>query len=128
MIHGDLANVQSQVFNLWVLVLRSFQQCELQPAIRSRVTNMPFQRIQNMPFHLREHLLVVERTAHRLQFPNQRDSFLLIPILSRDQKSSTANQLIMSLINDSPRAIPVKKVDCMEEGFGKELKCSMGFD
>jgi hypothetical protein len=81
-----------------------------------------------VPFHLGEHVLIVEIAAHGLQLPDQGNTFLSVPILGCNEKSSTSNQLIVALVNHTSRAISIEEVDGEEEGLGEKLKGGMSFD
>src|ERR1700733_2099349 len=81
-----------------------------------------------MPLHLGEHLLVVERAAHRLKLSDERNTIFIVSVLGRNQEGRTANQLIVTLVDDTARAVPVDEVDSEKEGLGEELEGSVGLD
>jgi hypothetical protein len=81
-----------------------------------------------VPLHLGEHLLVVERAAHGLELSDERNTILLVSILGRDQERRTAHQLVVTLVDDTARAVSVEQVDSEEKGLGEELEGSVGLD
>jgi hypothetical protein len=69
-----------------------------------------------MPFHLDEHVIVVQGAAHGLEFPDGWHTILLVTIFGRNQQSCTANQLVVSLIDNTLGAVSIEKVDGQEQG------------
>ena len=92
------------------------------------MANGPAEGIEDMPLHLREHLFVVERAAHGLELADEGDALLLVAILGSDQEGCAADQLIVALVDDAARAVPVEKVDSQEEGLRKELEGGVSLD
>jgi hypothetical protein len=74
---------------------------------------------------LSEHIVVVERAAHRFEFPDCRYALFLITILGGDEESSAADKLVVTLVNDTARAITIKEVDGEMKRLREELKCVM---
>lgn len=81
-----------------------------------------------MPLHLREHLVVIKRAAHGLELPYGRDTVFLVAILGSDEQSSTTNKLVVALVDDTARAVPIEKVYSEEQGLRQKLEGGMGFD
>ena len=100
----------------------------LQKALDGRMADRPAQRLQNMPFHLDEHILVVQVAAHRLEFPDRWHPVLLVPILGSDEHGRTAHELIVPFVDHSAGAVSVEQVDGEVEGFGEEGEGGVGFD
>ena len=123
---GDLRNVQSHV--LYLGIIRGIQDGDLQEAIHGGVSDGPPQGLQDVPFHLDEHVVIVERATHGLQFLDCGHTVLLVPILGCDQECRTAYQLVMSLVHDPLGAIPVEQIDRQEQGRRQQLERGVGFD
>lgn len=110
MIQRDFEDVERQILGFGVI------NCVLdghpEEAVRCRMTNRPAKRGQDVPFHLQKHIVIVEGTAHGLEFFDCWDLLFLVPILCSDEQCRTANQLIVPFVDNPLRTIPVKKVDC----------------
>ena len=122
----DFQDVQRQVFNF--RLVRGVHDGNLKKAVDSWVSDSPTQGLQDVPLHLNEHVIVIQRAAHRLQFPNGGHTILLVTILGSNEKSRTSNQLIMSLVNHTLGAVSVQEVDGQEQRGRKELEGGMGFN
>lgn len=123
---GDLRDVQSHVLDL--RVVRSIQDGNLKEAVHGRVSNRPAQGLQDVPLHLNEHVIIIQGATHRLQLLDGGHAVLLVAILGRNEQSSTSDQLVVSLVDNTLRAVSVKQVDGQEQRRGKELEGSVGFD
>lgn len=123
---GNLRNVKGHVLDFGVV--GSFGECNLEEGVHGWVSNNPVQGLQNVPFHLSEHLVIVERAAHRLQLPNGGHAVLLVAILGGNEEGSTADKLVVTLVDDAAGAVAVEKVDSKEEGLGQQLESGVSFD
>lgn len=56
-IKGDLAEVKSHVLHF--NIVRTLPHLNVHPSVDRRAAHRPVQRIQHMPFHLGEHLLII---------------------------------------------------------------------
>jgi hypothetical protein len=81
-----------------------------------------------MPFHLSEHLVVVKGAAHGLELSYGWDAILLVTIFGSDEQGSTADELVVALVDNTAGAISVEEVDSKEKGLGQELESGMCFD
>ena len=88
----------------------------------------PVQGLQNVPFHLSEHLVIVERAAHRLQLPYGGYAVLLVTVLGGNEQGCAANELVVTLVDNAAGAVAVEEVDRQEEGLGQQLEGSVGFN
>lgn len=122
----DFQDIQRQVFNF--RLVRGVHDSNLKEAVDSWVSDGPTQGLQDVPLHLNEHVIVIQRAAHRLQLPNGGHTILLVAILGSNEKSRTSNQLIMSLVNHTLGAVSVQEVDGQEQRGRKELESGMGFN
>ena len=113
---------------LHLRVISVVQSSMLQEGINSRVSNSPSKGLKHMPFHLSEHIVIVEGAAHGLQFLDGRHAVLLVIVLGRNEQRCTSNQLIMALVDHTLRAVSVQKVDRQEQGGGQKLERSVGLD
>ena len=122
----DFQDIQRQVFNF--RLVRGVHDGNLKKAVDSWVSDGPTQGLQDVPLHLNEHVIVIQRAAHRLQFPNGGHTILLVAILGSNKKSGTSNQLIMSLVNHALGAVSVQEVYGQEQRGREELEGGMGFN
>lgn len=123
---GNLEDVQCKM--LYFRVVGSIDDGDLKKAVDSRVSNGPSQRLQNVPLHLDEHVVIVQRAAHRLQLLDCGNTVLLVSVLGGDEECCTANELVMSLVHNTLRAVSVEEVDGQEESGRQELECGVRFD
>jgi hypothetical protein len=123
---SDLGDVKSHVLNL--SIVGGLRQGDLEEGIYRGVTNDPVKSLQNVPLHLGEHFIVVQRAAHGLQLPNGRDTVLLVTVLGSNEQGCAANELVVTLVDNTARAVAVEKVDSEEKGLGQQLESSMSFD
>ena len=80
-----------------------------------------------MPLHLHEHVVIVERATHGLQFLDRGDLLFAISVLGSDQEGGTANQLVVALVDHSFGAVTVEQVDGEEQCLGEQLKSHVRF-
>jgi hypothetical protein len=80
-----------------------------------------------VPLHLGEHLIVIQRAAHGLEFPYSRHTIFLVAVLSSNEEGSTSDELVVALVDDTTGAVAIEKVDGKEQSLGEELKCSVSF-
>ena len=123
---SDLGDVKSHVLNL--SIVGGLRQGDLEEGIYRGVTNDPVKSLQNVPLHLGEHFIVVQRAAHGLELPNSRDTVLLVAVLGGNEQGCAANELVVTLVDNTARAVAVEKVDGEEKGLGQQLESSMSFD
>lgn len=79
-----------------------------------------------MPLHLGEHVIIVERAAHRLEFPNGRDTLLSVAIFGSDEESSATDELVVAFVDHAAGAVAVKEVDSKVKSLGKQLESVVG--
>lgn len=125
-VEGNLADVPCHVLHLHILVFLG--QGDLQEAVDRRMTDPPVERVQHVPLHLCEHLLVVEVAAHGLQLPDGWHAILTVTVLGGDQEGGTADQLVVTLVDNALGAVPVEEVDGKEKGLGEKLEGRVGLD
>ena len=123
---GNLCNIQGHVLDFGVVW--SFCKSDLEKGVDGGVSNCPVQGLQNVPLHLGEHLIIVERTTHRLQFPNRRYPIFLVAVLSGNEEGSAANELVVAFVDNTAGAVAVKKVDGKEKGLGQQLESGVSFN
>jgi len=102
--------------------------CEskLLEAGNGRVTDDPVQCCENMPFHLGEHVVIVERAAHRLELADCRYTLLAVAVLGSNEQSRAADELVVALVDDALRAVTVEQVDGEVECLRQELEGVVG--
>jgi hypothetical protein len=100
----------------------------LEESIYGRVSDNPVQSLQNVPFHLGEHFVIVKRAAHRFQLPNGGYAVLFVAILGSNEKRSTSDELVMALVYDTAGAVAVEEINGKEECLGQELESGVSFD
>lgn len=110
---GDLGHVQGHVLDF--SIVGGFREGDLEEGVDSGVPNNPIECLQNVPFHLSEHLVVVERTTHGLQLSNSGHPVFLVTVLSSDEKCSAADELVMALVHNTAGAVPIEKIDSKEQ-------------
>lgn len=123
---GDFRDVERQVLNL--CIIRAIHDSHLQEVVDRGMTDGPAQSLQHMPLHLDEHVIVVKRAAHRLELLDGRNTILLVTILGSNEQSRTPDQLVVSLVDDTFRAVSVEQVNGQEESRRQQLKGGMGFN
>lgn len=116
-VQGDLADVPCHVLQLDVL-LGSVGKGELKEAIHGGVSNNPVEGVEYVPLHLGEHLFVVEHGAHALELSDQRHPVLAVTILGGNEQGSTANELIVTLVDDTTGTVSVEEVHGEEHCLG----------
>lgn len=90
--HGDevlvvqshLGDVGSHVLDFGVGCC--FGQSNVEEACDGGVADDPVQCLQHVPFHLRKHVVVVERAAHGLEFLDGGHTLLAVAVLGGDEK------------------------------------------
>jgi len=112
---SDLGDVQGHMLDFGIV--RRLGESNLEESVDSRVSNDPVEGLQNVPLHLSEHLVIVKGAAHGLQFSYSRYSVLLVAILGGDEQSSTADELVMALVDDATGAVTVEEVDSEEKSL-----------
>ena len=91
------------------------------------MTDDPVEGLQNMPLHLGEHLIVVERAAHGLELPYGGHTVFLVAVLGSNEKSSAANKLVVTLVDHATGAVAIEQVNGEEESLGQQLEGSVSF-
>ena len=76
------------------------------------MSNEPVNGLQNMPFHLGEHIIVIECAAHGLELLNRGYSVLAISIFGRHEQRTASYQLVVLFIDNTARTIPIEEIDC----------------
>lgn len=124
-IESDFEDVKRQTLNLWVVhvVLNG----ETHERIHGGMADSPAQGRQDMPLHLQEHVVVIQRTAHGFQLLDCWDLLFLVTILRGNEEGGAAHELIMALVDHSLGAVAVEKVDCEKQSLGQELKGRVSF-
>jgi hypothetical protein len=123
---SNLGNVQGHVLNF--CIVGSFGEGDLEEGIHGGVPDNPVQSLQDVPFHLSEHLVVVKGAAHGLELSYGWDAILLVTIFGSDEQGSTADELVVALVDYTAGAVSVEEVNGKEEGLRQELESSMCFD
>ena len=82
--------------------------------VNRRMSNKPVNGLQNMPFHLGEHIIVIECAAHGLELLNRGYSVLTISIFCRYEQRTASYQLVVLFIDNTARTVPIEEVDCQE--------------
>ena len=91
------------------------------------MANVPAKCLEDVQLHLYEQLSFVALVAHKLELADGGDA-PLFAVLGSDPEGRAADQLIVALVDDAARAIPVEEVDSQEEGFWKEPEGSVSLD
>ena len=81
------------------------------------MSNEPVNGLQNMPFHLSEHIVVIECAAHGLQFLDRGYPVLTISIFCCYEQRTASYQLVVLFIDNTARTIPIEEVDGQEKGL-----------
>ena len=82
----------------------------------------PVESLKNVPFHLSEHVVVVKGAAHGLELLDGWHTLLAVTVLGGDEEGGTANELVVALVDNATRAVPVEEVDGEEESIWQELE------
>lgn len=99
-----------------------------QPSFRCWVVDVPSNGGEDMALHLDKCGLLVRATAHLVELANKRNDLLGVLELGGDPKSSTANKLVVLLVDDASRHIAVDDVDCKVEDLGAKTELSVHLD
>ena len=122
-VERDLGDVPRHMLQL--CVDGTLSQSQLQEARDGRMADDPVKRLQHVPLHLSEHIVVVERAAHGFQFADCGYALFLITVLGGDEESSAADELVVTLVNDTARTVTIEEVDGEMKRLREELKCVM---
>lgn len=101
---------------------------ELRKEIDCRVTDGPFQRVEDVHFHLGEHAGIVKSAAHVVELVNLGNAVFLVTVLGRDKERSAANKLIVLFVDYAFRTVAVEEVDCEKEGLREQSEGSVGLN
>lgn len=123
---GKLQDVESHVLHFRIEDL--VEDGNLQKTVHSGVANGPLQGRKDVPLHLGEHVIIVERAAHGLELLDGGHPVLLVVELRGDEESCAANQLVVSLVDHSLGTVTVQEVDRQEQSRWQELERSVGLD
>lgn len=104
--HGDFADITSHMFHL--RVREGIVQGDLKKGIDSGMSDDPTKRLQYVPLHLSEHIVLVQRAAHGLQLLDGWDAVLAVSVFGGDQKSGAADQLVVALVDHSLRTVSIE--------------------
>lgn len=126
MVKSHLGDVCSHVLHLSIGC--GLGEGNLKEASHGRVTDDPVQGLQNMPFHLCEHVVVVERAAHGLQFLDGGHTLFTVAVLGGNEQGGTTHQLVVTLVDDTLRAVSVEQVHGKEESLGEQLEGVVSFE
>ena len=92
------------------------------------MANVPFERVEDVHLHLREHAGVVQATAHVVELVDLRHAVLLVTVLGGNEESGTADKLVVLLVHNTLGAVAVQQVDGQEQGLGKQAEGGVGLD
>ena len=81
------------------------------------MSNEPVNGLQNMPFHLGKHIVVIKCAAHGFEFLNRGYPVLTISIFCCYEQRTASYQLIVLFIDNTTRTVPIEEVDGQEKGL-----------
>lgn len=101
---------------------------ELETFFKRGTAERPFERRQDVSFHLHEHLLVIGIAAHDGELLERGHPGLLVLVLGRYPQGRAPHELVVALEYDTLGAISVNDIEAAEEGLGLELEGAVEFD
>ena len=114
------------MLNLWIW--STFGDGKVQEARYSWVADHPIKSLKNVPLHLGEHVIVVKGAAHRLELLDGWNALLAVTVLGGDEEGCAANELVVALVDNAARAVPVEEVDGEEKSVRQELEGVVGLE
>ena len=126
MVQRHLGDVRGHMLQLGIE--RNLCHSKLEKASDGGMADHPTESLQDMPFHLREHVVLVQGAAHGLELANGWDTVLAVTILSSNEQRRTADKLVVALVHHSAGAVTVEDVNGKMESLRKQMKCMVSFE
>ena len=123
---SHLTDIQRHTLSL--RIIRHITESGVEEGVHGRMSNVPFQGLHDVAFHLDVHVLLVQTFTHSDELIDMRDLLATLVVLRCDEHCHTPDKLKVLLVYNSSGAISVEDIDGQEKGFRVEIESSMGFD